>query len=57
MFGTLTGIEAECSFGDTVVDGFGFYFETTAKNLPAFLKNGRLVGYFFPSHLSLRPTI
>lgn len=36
MFGPLAGANVDRPFGDAVVDGFDFDFESTATNLPAF---------------------
>lgn len=36
MFGPLTGTGVDRPFGDAVVDGFDFDFESTVSNLPAF---------------------
>ncbi|KAJ5117646.1 class III chitinase [Penicillium atrosanguineum] len=36
MFGPLTGVQIDRPFGDAVVDGFDFDFESTVDNLPAF---------------------
>ncbi|KAJ6121230.1 class III chitinase [Penicillium sp. IBT 18751x] len=36
MFGPLTGVQIDRPFGDAVVDGFDFDFESNVSNLPAF---------------------
>jgi chitinase len=36
MFGPMTGVDVDRPFGDAVVDGFDFDFESTVSNLEAF---------------------